>query len=92
MLWLAIRTVRQSVQDQQPVQMKQLELLDKMTTLVASGDVLSYQGIQAMQVTAAEYAEFDPSDEGQAARERELYGRDAADEGLTSDDFYALGN
>ena len=67
-LWLSYRLVRSSLQAQEPVQLKQLELIDKMTTLVASKDVLAFQGIQAMQAQVNEYAGYDPSDEGEAQR------------------------
>ena len=90
-LWLSYRLVRSSLQAQEPVQLKQLELIDKMTTLVASKDVLAFQGIQAMQAQVNEYAGYDPSDEGEAQRERELYGREETDGDLTADELAALG-
>lgn len=77
---LAFRLSKAAAATSQPVLLRQLELLDKVTTMVATKDVLAYQGVQAMQTRAAEYAEFDPSDEGQARREQELYDREMTDE------------
>lgn len=88
-VWLAFRLVKNVTDAQAPVQLRQIELLDKVTTMIASKDVLAYQGIQAMDARVAEYASFDPSDEGEARREQELYGRDVTD-GLDSDDLAAL--
>lgn len=75
MLWQSFRLAKASVQAQAPVQLRQLELLDKVTTMLASKDVLSYQGIQAMQPGQAVEV-YDPSDEAAAERERELHGED----------------
>lgn len=89
-IWLCFRLVKNIAETQAPVQLRQLELIDKMATIAVSGDVLAYQGIQAMQARVQEYADYDPSDEGEAQREAELYGRDSTDGDLTADDIAAL--
>lgn len=86
---MLLKHVRNLAENQTPVQLRMLDLVDKMTTLAASQDVAAYQGIQVMQSRVAEYAEFDPSDEGEAKREQALYGREMTD-GLDSDDLAAL--
>lgn len=87
---MLLKHVRNLAETQTPVQLRMLDLVDKMTTIAASQDVAAYQGIQVMQNQVAEYAAYDPSDEGEAQRERELYRRDMTD-GLDSDDLTALG-
>lgn len=62
----------------QPVLLRQLELVDKSTTLAASHDVMAYQGIQVMSQPVVGYDgdAYDPSDEAEARREAERSGQD----------------
>lgn len=77
MLWQSFRLSKAAVQAAVPAQLKQLELLDKVTTMLASRDVLSYQGIQAMNPQPDMIGgDYDPSDEAAFAREHERYGKD----------------
>ena len=91
MLWQAIRLSKATVQAQQPVQLRQIELLDKVTTMLAAKDVLSFQGIQAMAVQTVE-SDYDPSDEAAFAREQDRYGKewvnDEDDDRALSDAFF----
>lgn len=54
-----------------PVLLRQLEIVDKATTLAAAADVQAYQGIQVMQQPVVGYDgdSYDPSDEAEAERE-----------------------
>lgn len=75
LLWAALRLSKAAVETQAPVQIKQIELLDKVTTMLASKDVLAFQGIQAMSAQQVD-STYDPSDEAAFAREQERYGKD----------------
>lgn len=86
---MLLKHVRNLAESQTPVQLRMLDLVDKMTTIAASQDVAAYQGIQVMQGQVAEYAAYDPSDEGEAKREQALYEREMTD-GLDNDDLAAL--
>lgn len=90
MLWLALRVGKASIEAQQPVQLKQLELLDKVTTMLASKGVLEYQGIQAMAVQSSE-GTWDPSDAAAALRERDKNGQDWVDDEDADDLLAAFG-
>lgn len=76
MLWQSIRLSKAAVQAQTPVQLKQIELLDKVTTMLAAKDVLAYQGVQSMHQPDMIGGDYDPSDEAAYAREHERYGKD----------------
>ena len=89
LIWVLLKHVRKLAETQTPVQIRMLDLVDKMTTIAAAQDVAAYQGIQVMQSQVAEYAEFDPSDEGEAKREQALYRREMTD-GLDDNDLSAL--
>lgn len=75
---------------QQPVQLRQLDLIDKMTTLAAAQDVAAYQGIQVMdkQIVGYDGEHYDPSDAAAARREAEEHGWDP--EELSDGDQEAL--
>lgn len=75
-LFLVLKTTRELLAAQQPVMIRQLELVDKVTAIAVSKDVMSYQGIQVMNQPSVGYDgdNYDPSDEAAAAREAERYG------------------
>jgi|TARA_R100000482_G_scaffold124710_2_gene78550 hypothetical protein len=94
MAYLAIRVLKVSkevVESVSPVLLRQLELVDKATTLAASKDVAAYQGIQVMgREPSVGYDEnYDPSDEAEARREAERHGWDP--EELSGEERDALG-
>lgn len=71
-IWV-IRACKGLLEQQQPVQLRMLEIVDKMTTIAAAHDVMAYQGIQAMAQPVVGYPgdAYDPSDEAEARREAE---------------------
>lgn len=73
---IVLRLCKGVLEAQKPVQLEQLRLLDKMTTLAASKDLMAYQGIQAMDQPVVGYDgdTYDPSDEAEAKREAERLG------------------
>jgi len=73
-----MRACKGLLEAQQPVLLRQLELVDKATTLAASHDVMAYQGIQAMSQPVVGYDgdSYDPSDAAEAKREADRLGID----------------
>lgn len=73
---IALRLCKGLIESLKPVMLRQLELVDKATTLAASHDVMAYQGIQAMSQPVVGYPgdTYDPSDEAEAQREAERLG------------------
>lgn len=76
LVWVTIRLCKGLIASQQPIQLKMLEVVDKMTTIAASHDVQAYQGIQVMSQPAVGYPgdTYNPSDEAEAKREAESLG------------------
>lgn len=70
---IVLRLCKGLIESLRPVLIRQLELVDKTTTLAASHDVMAYQGIEAMnaQVVGYDGDNYDPSDEAEARREAE---------------------
>lgn len=82
---VVIRLCKGLVESLQPVLLKQLELVDKSTSIAAAADLAAYQGIQVMDQATPLYDErYDPSDEAEARREAERLGLDP--EELSDDD------
>lgn len=77
--------IREIVEAQKPVLLRQLDLVDKATAIAASSDIAGYQGIQVMDQYASGYDEgsFDPSPEAEARREAERMNQDPEDVGVT---------
>lgn len=73
---IALRFCKGLIESLKPIMLRQLELVDKATTLAASHDVMAYQGIQAMSQPVVGYPgdTYDPSDEAEAQREAERLG------------------
>ena len=81
-LVVVLRLCKGVLESLRPVLIRQLELVDKATTLAASRDVAAYQGIQAMQMHPVGYDDdYDPSDEAEAIREAKRLGIDPEDIG-----------
>lgn len=79
-LWFAIKLIRDQAREQAPVQLRQIELIDKVTTMLASKDVMAFQGIQAMSMSShPAFESYDPSDEAEARREAERHGTELDD-------------
>ncbi len=89
-VWLTIRLCKGLLEAQQPVLLRQLELIDKMTTIAAAQDVAAYQAIQVMDQQRVGYPgeDYDPSDEAEARREAIREGLDP--EELSDGDQEAL--
>ena len=69
---VVLRLCKGLVESLQPVLIRQLELLDKATTIAAASDMQAYQGIQVMNGHAAvgyDGDTYDPSDAAEAERE-----------------------
>lgn len=75
---VVLRACKGVVESLQPVLNRQLDLVDKFTTLAAAHDVMAYQGIQAMSQPVVGYDgdNYDPSDEAEARREAERHNLD----------------
>ena len=75
---VVIRLCKGLMESVQPVLLRQLDLLDKTTSLAAANDLMAYQGIQAMGSPVVGYPEdnYDPSDAAEARREAERAGLD----------------
>ena len=75
---VVIRLCKGLIASLEPVLLRQLELVDKSTTLAASHDVMAYQGIQVMSQPVVGYDgdAYDPSDAAEARREAERSGLD----------------
>jgi hypothetical protein len=73
---VVLRACKGLVESLSPVLIRQLELVDKATTIAASSDLQAYQGIQAMSQPIVGYDgdTYDPSDEAEAQREAERLG------------------
>lgn len=73
---VVIRACKGLIEAQAPVLLRQLELVDKATTLAASSDLQAYQGVQAMGYASVGYdgETYNPSDEAEARREAERLG------------------
>lgn len=75
---VVLRLCKGLIESLKPVLLRQLELVDKTTTLAASHDVMAYQGIQVMTQPVVGYDgdAYDPSDAAEARREAERLGLD----------------
>lgn len=75
---LVVRLCKGLIESLAPVMERQLELVDKATTIAASRDLSAYQGIQAMSQPIVGYDDdnYDPSDAAEARREAERQGYD----------------
>lgn len=89
-LFLVAWVCKGLIKSQEPVLVRQLDLIDKMTTIAASRDVAAYQGLQVMdkQIVGYDGDNYDPSDAAQARREAERDGLDY--EELSDGDAEAL--
>ena len=67
-LWMAGKLYLSSIKESSPVQIRQLELIDKVVTLVSVKDPLAYQAVQAMNTHYTEV--YDPSEEAEALKEK----------------------
>lgn len=86
---LVLRLCKGLIESLKPVLLRQLDLVDKMTTIASSHDVMAYQAIQVMDQQATSYDEpYDPSDEAEARREAERHHEDP--EALNAEDDTAL--
>lgn len=81
---LVLRVCKGFLASLQPVLMRQLDLVDKATSLASSKDLAAYQGIMVMdQTSGVQYDDaYNPSDEAEARREAER-------NGLTTEDLGA---
>lgn len=72
---VVLKTCKGIVEAQAPVLLRQLDLVDKTTTLAAAADLQAYQGIQAMGYAQVGYdgENYDPSDEAERVREAERH-------------------
>lgn len=72
-VWLVLRACKGLLETFQPVLLKQLQLVEKSTTIAASHDLAVYQGIQVMdQPVQVGYSDgYDTSEEAEARREAE---------------------
>ncbi len=84
---IVIRACKGLIQELSPVLLRQLDLVDKATTIAAAADVQAYQGIQVMGQPVVGYDgdTYDPSDEAERRREAERLGLN-----LEEDDAEAL--
>lgn len=75
---VVLRLSKGLIESLKPVLLRQLELVDKTTTIAASHDVMAYQGIQAVSQPVVGYSgdTYTPSDEAEAKREAERLGFD----------------
>lgn len=74
---VVLRLCKGLIDSLRPVLLRQLDLVDKTTTLAAAADVYAYQGIQAMDQRQVGYDDgYDPSDEAQARAEAERNNED----------------
>lgn len=75
---IVIRACKGLIQEISPVLLRQLELVDKATTIAASADLQAYQGLQAMSQPIVGYDgdTYDPSYEAERRREAERLGLD----------------
>lgn len=75
-VFIVLRLCKGLIESLKPVLLRQLELVDKATTIAASHDVMAYQGIQAMSQPVVGYPgdTYDPSDDAEAKREAERLG------------------
>lgn len=87
-LWMAHQTLKAAQAASTPVHLRQLELIDKMATLAASGDAITYQAVQAMNTHYTEV--YDPSEEAEAKRERLKYGYEDTEDDFDLSDLDAL--
>lgn len=83
---------QESLEALKEVPLRQLQLVDKATTIAAASDIAGYQGMQVMDQYASGYDEgsFDPSPEAEARREAERMNLDPEDVGGEDDE--ALSN
>lgn len=91
LLWSLPKIIQKAMQAQsdafRDVRLKELTQLDKAIALLAVGDPLSYQQVQAMSVTPQYTEAYDPSPEGELQRIHDREGeRDLQEEQLTDDE------
>lgn len=75
---VVVRLCKGLLDSLKPVLLRQLDLVDKMTTIAAATDVAAYQAIQVMHQPPVGYDgdHYDPSDEAEALREAAAHGWD----------------
>lgn len=75
---VALRLCKGLIESLKPVLLRQLDLVDKATTIAAAQDVAAYQAIQVMDQARVGYPgdDYDPSDEAEARREAVREGLD----------------
>ena len=68
---VVLRLCKGLIESLSPVLLRQLDLVDKMTTIAAAQDVAAYQAIQVMDQVRVGYPgeDYDPSDQAEARRE-----------------------
>lgn len=80
-IWLVLRFCKGLINSLREVLLRQLDLVDKSTSIAAAHDLAVYQGIQVMGATGqVGYDDpYNPSDEAAARREAETLGLDWED-------------
>lgn len=77
-LWLIPRAIGKGLQAQaeanRDVRLAEVKALDKVIALLAVKDPLSYQQVQAMDLSPQYTVDYDPSDEGEIRRIHERLG------------------
>ena len=70
---VVLRLCKGVIDSLKPVLLRQLDLVDKATTIAAAQDVSAYQGLQVMNTHTVGYDgdSYDPSDAAEARREAE---------------------
>jgi hypothetical protein len=96
-LWLIPKAItqglRSSAEATRDVRLKEIEALDKAIALIASGDALTFQQLQAMNGVVQYDTDYDPSDEGEIRRIHERLGDlDDTEEQMTDAERRFLGD
>lgn len=75
---IVLRACKGLIQEISPVLLRQLDLVDKATSIAAASDLQAYQGIQVMSQPVVGYDgdNYDPSYEAERRREAERLGLD----------------
>lgn len=87
------RGVRASTEAFRDVRIEEIKVLDKAIALIASGDALTFQQLQAMNGVVQYDTDYDPSDEGEIRRIHERLGAlDDSEEQMTDAERRFLGD
>lgn len=69
-VWVVLRSWKQQTDSLQPVLLRQLELVDKLSTLASVKDLEAYQGVVGIDRAVKDYDDpYNPSDEALAQAE-----------------------